>query len=70
MPDKLDGIIAPMLPNEPTTSGRTLLRGGLLSEGFECANEAIQAEVEGYTQKLSALFQHYDSDAAVISESI
>ncbi len=41
MPDKLDGIIAQMLPNEPTTSGRELLSSGMLSQGFERTNEKI-----------------------------
>ncbi len=44
MPDKLDGIIAQMLPNEPTTSGRELLSSGMLSQGFERTNERFKVK--------------------------
>lgn len=44
MSNTLDSIIAQMIPPEPTTSGRELLPGSMLSQGFECANEAIRAK--------------------------
>jgi hypothetical protein len=69
MPTNLDDLLAQTLPDEPSSSGRQLLPGGLLSQGFEVENEAITREGESYTRQLSDLYMQYHTAATAIHSS-